>query len=147
MKIHVDFDDFISLLNKHKVEYVIVGSFALFFYGQPRATGDIDIWIKPEKKNAKNVLSAIKEFGFSSLNLTLQDIISGNVIQLGYAPVRIDLLTVLDGVTKEEVWNSKIAGELGKNKVYFIGKDVYIKNKKKLGRFKDLADIEMLGEK
>jgi hypothetical protein len=146
MQIHADFEDFISLLNKHKVEYIIVGSFALFFFGQPRATGDIDIWIKPEHENAEKVLSAIHDFGFSSLNLTLQDILSGDVIQLGFSPVRIDLLTILEGVNIEEIWNSRIEGKLGNNKVYFIGKDIYIKNKKALGRNKDLADLDMLDE-
>ncbi len=147
MQIHADFEDFISLLNKYKVDYLIVGSFALFFFGQPRATGDIDIWIKPEEKNAERVLHAIHDYGFSSLNLTLQDILSGNVIQLGFSPVRIDLLTILEGVTKEEIWESRVSGKLGNNKVNFIGKEIYIKNKKALGRNKDLADLEMLGEK
>jgi hypothetical protein len=147
MQIHADFEDFISLLNKYKVDYLIVGSFALFFFGQPRATGDIDIWIQPEQKNAEKVLSAIHDFGFSSLKLTLQDILSGDVIQLGFPPVRIDLLSILEGVTKEEIWESRVSGKLGNNKVNFIGKEIYIKNKKALGRNKDLADLEMLGEK
>jgi hypothetical protein len=146
MLIHSDFEDFISCLNKQKVEYLIVGSFALFFFGQPRATGDIDIWIKPEQKNAEKVLSAIHDFGFSSLSITSQDILAGNVIQLGFVPVRIDLLTILDGVTKDEIWGSRIAGKLGNNEVYFIGKEIYKKNKRALGRHKDLADLEMLGE-
>jgi hypothetical protein len=147
MQIHADFEDFIFLLNKYKVDYLIVGSFALFYFGQPRATGDIDIWIKPEDQNAERVLHAIHDFGFSSLNLTSQDILSGNVIQLGFSPVRIDLLTILEGVTKEEIWESKVSGKLGNNKVNFIGKEIYIKNKKALGRNKDLADLDMLGEK
>ncbi|MBN2041929.1 MAG: hypothetical protein JW864_17980 [Spirochaetes bacterium] len=147
MQIHSDFEDFISLLNKHKADYLIVGSFALFFYGQPRATGDIDIWIRPEMENAEKVLSVIKEFGFSSLELTSQDLFSGDEIQLGYPPVRIDLLTILDGVTTQEIWESRVAGKLGKNNVNFIGKEVYIKNKKTLGRNKDLADLDLLNGK
>ena len=144
MQIHADFDDFIALLNKHNAEFLIVGSFALFFHGQPRATGDIDMWIKPEKENAEKVLAAIKEFGLSSLNLRVDDILSGDVIQLGFPPVRIDLLTILDGVSSTELWQSRVSGKLGKNNVNFIGKETYLKNKKALGRNKDLADIDML---
>lgn len=147
MNIHPDFDDFISLLNKYKADFVLIGSFALFFYGQPRATGDIDIWIKPDKTNSEKILSAIHEFGFSSLELTSEDILSGDVIQLGFPPVRIDLLTILEGVTTEEIWINKVDGKLGNNKVFFIGKEIFIKNKTALGRHKDLADLEMLGIK
>lgn len=147
MQIHSDFDDFISLLNKHKVDYLIVGSFALFFFGQPRATGDIDIWIRPEAKNVEKLLHVIYDFGFSSLKLTADDILSGDVIQLGFPPVRIDLLTLLEGVSEEEIWESRTSGLLGNNKVNFIGKEIFIKNKKALGRSRDLADLEMLGQK
>ena len=146
MKVHPDFDEFLSLLNENNVQYVIVGSFALAFHGQPRATGDIDICIRPVRKNAKALLKALYEFGFGELDISEEDLLSGKIIQLGYPPVRIDLITTLDGLTTEEIWNTCVAGKFGEHDVFYIGRDAFIKNKLATGRHKDLADIEMLGE-
>lgn len=84
MNIHPDFSDFISALNQNAVEYVIVGAYDLAFLGYPRYTGDIDIWINPSTTNANALIKAIGDFGMKSLSLTEQDILSGNIIQLGY---------------------------------------------------------------
>ena len=146
MKIHPDFRDFILALNSNKVEYVIVGSFALAFHGHPRATGDIDIWIRPTSLNAQAALKALKDFGFENIDLKEDDILSGKIIQLGYPPVRIDIITVLDGLNSDEIWNSRQLGKFGNLEVAYIGRDAFIKNKRALGRHKDLADLEMLGE-
>jgi len=89
-------------------------------------------------------LAAIAEFGLKSLQLSVNDILSGNVIQLGYPPVRIDLLTELDGLTSEEILKTRVQGPLGKHSVNYLGKDEFIKNKKTIGRFKDLADVEAI---
>jgi len=147
IKLHPDFSDFIKILNKNSVEYVIVGSFALAFHGFPRATGDIDIWIRPTLSNAIFLINAIKKFGFKDLDISEEDILSGKIIQLGYPPVRIDILTVLDGLNSDEIWEAREMGHLGPHKVAFIGKRAFIKNKQAIGRHKDLADIESLGEK
>jgi hypothetical protein len=89
-----DFVDFIQLLNDHKVEYLVVGAHALSFHGRPRHTGDLDIWINPKGENPKKVITALKDFGFESLNLTYSDFLKENTVtQLGYPPLRIDLLT------------------------------------------------------
>ena len=89
-----DFKELLELLNSHNVEYMIVGAYALAFHGSPRFTGDLDIYVKPDKDNASLVLAVLKEFGFGSLDLTENDFIeSGQVVQLGVPPVRIDLLT------------------------------------------------------
>lgn len=99
---HKDFKEFIELLNKHEVEYLLVGGYALGIHGYPRYTGDLDIWIKPETANAQKVLAVLQEFGFAELGLSESDFTRiGNVIQLGYPPLRIDLLTQPDGVEFE----------------------------------------------
>ena len=107
MKVHPDFADFISVLNANKVEYVIVGAYALAYHGQPRATGDIDFWIRPYKDNAVLLIAALRDFGFGDLNISIDDLLSDKIIQLGFPPVRIDLLTKLDGLDESEIWRSK----------------------------------------
>ena len=146
MKVHEDFKDFIEALNKNNVEYVIVGAFALAFHGHPRATGDIDIWLKPTPQNAKAVLKALNDFGFSELDISEDDIVSGKIIQLGYPPVRIDLITLMEGLTHEEIWEGRVSGTFGDQQVFYIGREAFIRNKKAMGRHKDLADLELLGE-
>jgi hypothetical protein len=146
VKIHSDFADFISALNRCHVEYVIVGAYALAFLGVPRYTGDIDIWVRPTDKNAKALLGAIEKFGFESLSLTKEDILSGKIIQLGYPPMRIDLLTVLDGVTAAEIWAGRQKGPFGDQTVFYLGKKTLVKNKNATGRPKDVADLASLGE-
>jgi hypothetical protein len=146
VNIHPDFSDFISALNQNAVEYVIVGAYDLAFLGYPRYTGDIDIWIYPSIANAKALIKAIGDFGMQSLSLTEQDILSGNIIQLGYPPVRIDMLTILDGLTPDEIWASRQQGPFGNLAVFYLGKDAFIKNKRATGRLKDLADLEAIGE-
>lgn len=146
MKIHPDFADFVASLNGNQVEFVIVGAYALAFLGAPRYTGDVDIWIRPVPANARALLLAVERFGFQSLSLTEQDVLSGKIIQLGYPPVRIDLLTDLDGVTADEIWNSRREGPFGDQTVFYIGREVLIKNKRAAGRPKDVADLAALGE-
>lgn len=147
MKIHPDFSDFIAALNKNKVEYVIVGSFALAFHGYPRATGDIDFWIRPTSVNLKALFRALHDFGFEELEISEDDLLSGKIIQLGYPPVRIDLIMTLDGLTQEEILKSRERGKFGDHNVFYLGRDAFVRNKRALGRHKDLADLELLGEK
>ena len=147
MNIHPDFNEFVTVLNKNKVEYVIVGSFALAFHGYPRATGDIDFWIRPTPVNIKALFTALGEFGFQKLDISEEDLISGKIIQLGYPPVRIDLITVLDGLKEDDIWKTRAKGKFANHDVFYLGRDAFIKNKRALGRYKDLADLELLGEK
>jgi hypothetical protein len=147
-KIPQDFKELIELLNSHKVEYLIVGSYALAFHGAPRFTGDIDLFVKPEGDNAKHILAAIDEFGFGSLKFSESDFTSpDNVVQLGVPPVRVDIMTSLTGVSWEKAEAGKVRGSYGETIVSFISKKDLIANKKALGRNKDLADIEALGDK
>ena len=146
MKTHPDFVDFITALNSNHVEYVIVGAYALAYHGHPRATGDIDFWIKPTDENAKLLLKALMDFGFGTLDISADDILSGKIIQLGFPPVRIDLITKLDGLINDEILKSKKRGKLGDQTVWYLGRKAFVKNKRSAGRHKDLADLELLGE-
>ena len=147
MKIHQDFYDFVKALNECEVDYVIVGAYSLAFRGFPRATGDIDFWIRPDLKNAERVLKALTLFGFGKLDIVADDVLSGKIIQLGFPPVRIDIMSKLTGLTPEEIWDSRERGKFGDQTVAYIGKTAFVKNKRALARHKDLADLELLGEK
>jgi hypothetical protein len=147
-KIPQDFKELLELLNSHKVEYLVVGSYALAFHGAPRFTGDIDLFVKPEGDNAKRILAVLNEFGFGSLNFSESDFTSpDNIVQLGVPPVRIDIMTSLTGVSWEKAQAGKVSGSCGEVVVFYIGKTDLIANKKSLGRQKDLADIEALDKK
>jgi hypothetical protein len=146
MEIQKDFKELLELFNAHKVEYLIVGGYALAFHGAPRFTGDIDLLIKPDSENAKRILTALAEFGFGSLELSEADFtVSQRVVQLGVPPVRIDIMTSLTGILWEKAIAGKVPGNYGQTTVHFIGKEDLIANKKVLGRKKDLADLEALG--
>ncbi len=146
MDVQPDFRDLFALLNAHKVEYVVVGAYALAFHGVPRFTGDMDILVRPGIRNARRVVAALAEFGFGSLGLTVDDFKrTGKVVQLGVAPVRIDLVTSLTGVSWKEVAAGCKPGKYGDLRVRYLGKREFIKNKRAIGRTKDLADIEALG--
>ncbi len=140
-----DFREFIELLIKNKAEYLIVGGYAVGIHGHPRYTGDLDIWLNPTAENAELILKSVNEFGFSSFNLSLSDFTKpGNVIQLGYPPLRIDLLTEIDGVTFNECFNNRKEVVIEDLKVNFIGYNDLLKNKKETGRPRDIDDIDNL---
>jgi hypothetical protein len=144
-KIEKDFEELLQLFNKHKIHYCVVGGFAIAFYGVPRYTKDLDLFVRPDITNGKKIIQALKEFGFKSLKISEQDFAKpGFVIQLGYEPVRVDLITQIDGLTFEEVWKTKKKSVYGSEKIVLIGKKALIKNKKASGRKQDLADVEML---
>ncbi|MEO6188973.1 MAG: hypothetical protein ABIO44_00010 [Saprospiraceae bacterium] len=140
-----DFKEFIELLIKNKAEYLIVGGYAVGIHGHPRYTGDLDIWLNPTPHNAERILNSVNEFGFSSYQISLEDFTKpGNVIQLGYPPLRIDLLTEIDGVTFEECFANRKEVLVEDLMVNFIGYSDLLKNKKESGRPRDLDDIENL---
>lgn len=142
-----DFKELLALLNSHKVEYIIVGAYALALHGHPRFTGDLDIYVKPDAQNASQLSSVLEEFGFGSLDIDEKDFTQRHqVIQLGVSPVRIDLLTSLTGLSWDDAVQGQLKGKLGEIPVLFLGREEYIRNKKALGRHKDLADAEVLEE-
>jgi hypothetical protein len=147
MEIYQDFKEFAELLNARKVEYLVVGAHARAYYGAPRFTRDLDIWINPTVENAQKVVDTLTDFGFESLNYKIEDFTDpDSIIQLGVEPVRIDLVTSITGVTWVQAWQGRQAGKLGTIPVFFLGKQEFIANKRATGRKKDLADLEELGE-
>jgi hypothetical protein len=147
MEVQQDFKDLLALFNEHKIEYMIVGAYALAFHGAPRYTGDIDILVKPDPINAQRIMAALNKFGFGLVGLKAQDFETPDkVIQLGVPPVRVDLVTSITGVSWEEAFSGRVEGKYGDIPAYYIGRQEFISNKQALGRKKDLADLEALGE-
>ena len=145
MILNLDFKDFVRLLTENKVEYLIVGGYAVGVHGYPRYTGDLDIWINSTTENAKSVLKCVEDFGFASYRLSVSDFTKpGNIIQLGYPPVRIDIINLVDGVNFAECYKNKKDVTADDITLYFIGYDDLLKNKKKTSRPRDIDDIENL---
>jgi len=148
MEAQQDFKELLELFNAHRVEYAIIGGYALAFHGAPRYTGDMDILVKPKQENAQNILNALKDFGFAESDLSINDFsLPEKIIQLGVPPIRIDIVTSITGLSWEQIAPNRVSGDYGDVPVYYIGKQEFIANKKALSRHKDLADIEALGEK
>lgn len=147
MEVQPDFRDLLASFQRHGVEFVIVGAYALAFHGVPRSTGDMDILLDASRENAGRVLAALEDFGFGSLGLTVEDLtIPDRVIQLGVAPVRIDLLMSISGVSWEDAVSGRVRAPYGDVPVWFLGKKEFVANKRATGRKKDLADLEAIGE-
>ena len=145
MKVEKDYEELLKLLNKHKVKYCIIGAYAVAFYAKPRYTKDIDILIEPSIDNAQRILRVLEEFGFKDLSITQDDlIVEGNILQLGYEPIRIDLLTNLEGFLFQDIWRNRTAGEYGSEMVFFIGLDDLIRHKKQIDRPTDRIDVDLL---
>ncbi len=146
--LHQDFREFLTLLNSNGVEYLVVGGYALAAHGHPRYTGDIDIWLSPSAANIARLVAVLEQFGFSGLGIAADDIAKpGSVVQLGVAPVRIDLLSSIDGVMFDECYPRRVMLEFGGVNVAVIGITDFRRNKLATGRLKDLADIEALDHK
>lgn len=140
-----DFKEFIQLLNKNQVEYLVVGGYAVGFHGYPRYTGDIDIWINPLKTNVNKMASVLEEFGFSPQHFNIEDFrIKDNIVRIGFPPNRIDLMVSIDGVIFNDCFPNRSVVDLGEMKVNFIGFKDLIKNKKACNRTKDKIDLKNL---
>ena len=145
MNLEEDLSEFVELLNALEVRYVVVGAFAVAYHGYPRYTGDIDLFIERSSENARKIVNALEQFGFGELGLSVDDFLHPDqVIQLGVAPNRIDLLTFLSGVSFEEVWATREQVALAGLSVPMISKELLKRNKAASGRSKDLADLEEL---
>jgi len=144
-KAEKDFVEFIELLNKHKVKYLIVGAYALALYAKPRNTGDLDIFIGKTEKNALLLVRVLEEFGFKTVEIDKNDFLTdGRIIQLGVSPVRIDIMNTIDGVKFEEAYKQVEKVRFGNTLANFISKEFLIKNKLSSNRKKDEADLEDL---
>jgi hypothetical protein len=140
-----DFVDLLRAFIDADVRFLVVGAYALALHGRPRATGDLDIWIDATPENASRVMRALAAFGAPCTDIHEADFARpGVTYQIGVAPGRIDILTELTGITFRETWPSRIRRPFGVVDVDFIGREAFIRNKRAIGRAKDLADIEGL---
>lgn len=144
MRVEKDFEEFIKLLNKNDVNFLIVGAFAVSYHARPRFTGDIDFFIGSSSQNIKNLLQAIEQFGFGSLDISEKDFGKDSILQLGYEPNRIDLLTDISGVQFGPAWENRVKGYYGNQISYYISLEDLIANKKASNRTKDKSDLELL---
>ena len=140
-----DFKEFLRLLNAHQVEYLLIGGYAVAYYGYPRATADMDIWIAIHPRNAESVVAALKEFGFDlpgvSPDLFLKE---GQIIRMGVPPVRVEIATGISGVSFGECYVERVVDILDEVEVNLINLTHLKANKKAAGRHKDLDDLEHL---
>lgn len=145
MELNKDFREFIELLNAHEVQYLVIGGYAVNFHGYPRYTQDIDFWIWMAEANIRRLLTAMRAFGFGSLGLDVEDFKDPeNVIQLGYAPYRIDMLVDVNGLEFETSYQRSTQAELDGVVVRFLSLPDLVIAKKNAGRLQDLADAEQL---
>jgi hypothetical protein len=145
MELNKDFKEFLELLNLRKIKYLVVGGYAVAYYGFPRYTGDIDLWVAISKKNANGIMEVLIDFGFSDIGISKKDFLEDDVvIQLGHEPFRIDLLTSVSGLNFEECYEKKVEAKYEGLKVDMIDLRSLKTNKKATGRLKDLNDLENL---
>jgi hypothetical protein len=147
MEVQTDYKERLALFNAHEVQYMIIGAYALAFHGAPRYTGDLDILVRPDRENGGRILNALAAFGFGSLGLSIDDFaVPDRVVQLGVPPVRVDIVTSITGVSWDDARENSVPGKFGSIPASYIGKEAFIRNKRALGRNKDLADAEALSE-
>ncbi|HEX9703674.1 MAG TPA: hypothetical protein VGA20_00310 [Gemmatimonadales bacterium] len=137
-----DFVEMLSALRDAGAEYLVVGAHALAAHGRPRATGDLDLWVRPTPQNARRVWTALQTFGALLTDIKLDDLTSPDLVfQIGVVPNRIDIMTGVSGLDFADAWNSRITVRLTGLDVSVIGREALIRNKRAAGRPRDLADI------
>lgn len=139
-----DFDRIIISLNKHQVDFMIIGGFAVVYHGHVRNTQDLDIFIRPTEPNARKAVAALESVGFGCPELSPRVFMSDNGISLGEPPVQLDILSHLPGLSFEEAWIRRESGSFGRETVHFISREDLIKNKRAVGRPRDLDDVREL---
>jgi hypothetical protein len=140
-----DYRDMLSAFDDEKVEYLVVGAYALAAHGLPRATGDIDLWVRPTSENAQRVWKALVRFGAPLEGLSVSDLTTpGIVFQIGVAPRRIDILTSIDAVAFGQAWECREQIRIDDETVPVLSREHLITNKKATGRTKDQYDVEWL---
>ena len=140
-----DFVEMLFALSETGADSLIVGAYAVAAHGHPRATGDLDIWIRPSPENAERVFQALQVFGAPLSNISQEDLsLPGTVFQIGVSPSRIDILTSRTGVAFDQAWQNKMAIIIEGREVFCIGLDDLLINKKATGRPQDLADVDSL---
>ena len=143
-----DFSELLLAFNAHHVEYLLVGAHALAVYGHVRATKDVDVWVRPDSENARRVLQALSDFGAPLGDLNQDDLSkAGTIFQIGVPPIRIDVITAIDGVEFAEAWPDRFQTSFGGVPIFVISRHHLITNKKTSARLQDLADVEQLEAK
>jgi hypothetical protein len=146
MRLDPNYSEFFALLHAHEARFLVVGGYAVGLHGHPRYTADIDVWLLVDLFNANAVLRALEDFGFGGLDLTVEDFLAPDrVVQLGYPPLRIDLLTSIDGVEFAAAYERREEVELDGVRVPFISLQDLRRNKLASGRPQELADLDALG--
>jgi hypothetical protein len=138
-----DFREFLQLLNSHGVRYLLVGGYAVGYYGYPRATADMDIWVATDAENVSNVIAALAEFGFTGIEPELFEK-EKQVLRMGVPPLRIELLTGVSGIDFEACYPARTSAHLGEVEISLISLEDLKTNKVASGRYKDLNDLEHL---
>ncbi|MFA5803007.1 MAG: nucleotidyltransferase [Melioribacteraceae bacterium] len=140
-----DFREFLQLLNEHQAEYIVVGGQAVIYYGYIRFTGDLDVWINNTETNAQKMITVLNEFGFESLGLSKMDFMENDaIIQLGYEPDRIDIMTSIAGLDFVTSYKRAVKTEYDGEEIFLLSFDDLKINKKAAGRLQDLTDLEKL---
>lgn len=147
MELDRDFKEFVESFARHEVRFLIIGGYALAAHGLPRATGDFDAWVWIDDGNAQRIVEALTDFGFGNIGLSVDDFNrDDSIVQLGYPPYRIDIITTIDGVTFEDAWASRITMEIDGMALGIISREDLVRNKLAAGRPQDLADVQRLRE-
>ncbi len=142
-----DFLEFIAFLEEEKVDYLVVGGYAVGLHGFPRYTGDIDFFVAVSEENSLKILRVFERFGFGDIGLMREDFLKrDHVVEVGREPRKIQVLTGIDGVAFEDCFTRKVEAMIGGRLIKFIGKDDLIRNKAASGRTKDRIDLEELGK-
>ena len=140
-----DFKEFLRLLNANKVEYLLIGGYAVGYFGYPRATADMDIWVAINPANAEKIVAVLKEFGFALPDLSEELFLKEwQIVRLGMPPVRIEISTSISGVNFDDCYAQKVIAEIDGEKVNVINLEQLKINKKASGRHNDLADLDNL---
>jgi len=148
MQLNKDLRKFIELLNSGKIEYLVVGAFAVAWHGHPRFTSDIDFWVRSSHANAAAIVDVLDRFGFRSLGITAEDLVRPEqVLQLGVKPNRIDVITSISGVEFDEAWAHRVPGTIDGIPVSYLSREDLIRNKHASGRPKDLGDAAALRDR
>ncbi len=140
-----DFKEFLKLLNSHRVEYLLVGGYAVGYHGYPRATGDMDLWVAIRQRNAEKLVAVLREFGFNAPQLSADLFLQENqIVRMGVPPMRIELLTTISGVGFDSCYSERIVDVIDNVEVYIINLKYLKQNKQASGRHKDLDDLQHL---
>jgi hypothetical protein len=143
--VNQDFRDLIAAFNDHGVEFLVVGAHALAAHGHVRATKDLDVWVRPDEANASRVIEALKVFGAPLHDLSVADLCAPNLVfQIGVAPIRIDVITAIDGVEFEDAWQDRFQTRFADQPAAVLSRRTLMINKQASGRTQDLADLEWL---